>query len=73
MAPRWPKRGQGVRIGGEATNAIKVPFSHGVGVQGVKMRPRFIQDGTTVGGERTPRGSQDEAVVSPTWCLVEAR
>ena len=36
------------------------------------MRPRFIQVGSKVGGERRPRGAQNEALVSPSWCVVEA-
>ena len=36
------------------------------------MRPRFIQDGTKVGGERRPRGIPNKAVASPSRWVIEA-
>ena len=72
MAPRWRKGGQDGRIGGVATNAIKGTLFRNFGAQRGQMRPRFIQDGTKVGGERRPRGIPNEAVVSPSRWVIEA-
>ena len=47
-------------------------FFHSFGIQGVEMRPRFLQDGTKLGGERRPRGTPNEVFVNPSRCMIEA-
>ena len=59
MAPRWPKRGQGVRIGGVATNATKGTLFSQVqcpaGPDEAKIYPRRDQSGRREEAKRNPK------------------
>ena len=59
MAPRWPKRGQGVRRGGVVTNVIKgtlfSQFRYPAGPDEAKIYPRWDQSGRREEAKRNPK------------------
>ena len=78
MAPRWPKRGQGVRTGGVARNAIKgilfSQFRHPGGYDEAKIYPRWDQTGGREEAKRNPkRGVCEPKPVHDRGKLVPSR
>ena len=65
MVPRWPKRGQGVRAGGVATNVIKgtlfSKFRHPWGYDEAKFYSRWVQSWGREGAKRNPKRSACES------------
>ena len=65
MVPRWPKRGQGVRAGGVATNVIKgtlfSKFRHPGGYDEAKIYPRWVQSWGREEAKRNPKRSACES------------
>lgn len=78
MAPRWPKRGQGVRTGGVATNAIKGTlfsmFRRPGGRSEAKIYPRWVQSGGREEAKRNPnRGACESKLAHERGKLGSSR